>query len=1203
MGDVSDHERRFREEERRFRAQVDEEVALNRARLQASSRDEEDEDFCRICRTPGDESNPLYYPCACSGSIKYVHQDCLLQWLNHSNTRSCEVCKHAFSFSPVYAENAPAQLPVGELVMGAALRVARGFHFVLRLALVLCVWLLFIPYCTCWLARLAFVRGISAAYSLFLSRCTSSLYLTDCVYGSFLSAAIVFVFLGATSLRDHLRHRREQAEELENDVGVGHVGQRFPEDIRPDERHRHAVLLPGEGGEANVPGEAGPLVQGQGFLPGVWHDQGADDVAARGQGNGPRGGLADFGNQDMEMGDPAEDLPFEELVGMQGPLINLFENAITVLVSNCVFLFLVLAVPFTLGRMSLAATAYLMPPAGGAGSSGMPGSLAPPAPEQLFSLASNTTLAQMLDSKTTWMGNSAALGDASRATWLPDGVLEPSEKGFCTVPAKEASSAPPAGIQGGEVGVLFAGDSESQGGANKAGSALLPGGVKGTGNATGSSSAVLQHNPALSDAVIVAIGYGVIIVAVATYVCGVLLIRYMRGGSSNDGVHGQIYSAAEAAPNAARQVVAGLRYVGVPIKVGGLLLVELGVFPLLCGWWLDVCTMGLFGATLQQRTAFLASMPLVSVFLHWFVGITYMLQVSIFVGLLREVLRHGVLAFLRDPADPNYNPFRDLIDDPLPKHARRVLLSVVVYGNLIVMLIYAPARLALALSPSMFPLNWRFSDPFAEISADMLLFHVCVPFTIEHFRPRSTLKRVLRLWVSSVGTALGLAEYLLPPPDGTHAAANDRGLPGGGNDLGRQLLLGPPPPPPMAPLPAPGMAQEGPAEAESEAKTGQSERGRDDEDFAVRIALLLLAAWTTLLVFNTSMTVVPVLIGRAVFGWFTRLPFTQGAQCNDVYAFGIGCYVLWGALAGVRYAAGYLRTHDVSVLAAQIFKWACIVAKSAALLSLWIGVVPVLLGLLFELLLLIPLRVPVDESPVILLYQDWAFGLVFLKVWTRLVMMGQADLIVNDTWRRKLERVRADGFANLHALWVLRNIIVPVLVNLLTALCVPFVLARGLVPLLGFPLLVESAVYRFAWIGSLALTLAWYGICRAHKWVLELHNTIRDDRYLVGRRLHNFGPVKPRVDTNRALFQSAAGGAAAADDESYEEANSELSGQESDWYHSSLEDNGDSEEARASGQSSGESLIRVDGSVSWRGGSSSRGVGADRQVGDGSLGN
>lgn len=53
--------------------------------------DDEEGDVCRICRNPGELDNPLRYPCACSGSIKFVHQDCLLQWLNHSNARQCEV--------------------------------------------------------------------------------------------------------------------------------------------------------------------------------------------------------------------------------------------------------------------------------------------------------------------------------------------------------------------------------------------------------------------------------------------------------------------------------------------------------------------------------------------------------------------------------------------------------------------------------------------------------------------------------------------------------------------------------------------------------------------------------------------------------------------------------------------------------------------------------------------------------------------------------------------------------------------------------------------------------------------------------------------------------------------------------------------------------------------------------------------------------
>ena len=55
--------------------------------------EEEEGDVCRICRNRGDEDHPLRYPCACSGSTKFVHQHCLLQWLDHSNSRQCEVIK------------------------------------------------------------------------------------------------------------------------------------------------------------------------------------------------------------------------------------------------------------------------------------------------------------------------------------------------------------------------------------------------------------------------------------------------------------------------------------------------------------------------------------------------------------------------------------------------------------------------------------------------------------------------------------------------------------------------------------------------------------------------------------------------------------------------------------------------------------------------------------------------------------------------------------------------------------------------------------------------------------------------------------------------------------------------------------------------------------------------------------------------------
>lgn len=53
-------------------------------------------DICRICHCESDIHNPLLTPCYCAGSLKYVHQTCLQQWLTASETSTCELCKFPF---------------------------------------------------------------------------------------------------------------------------------------------------------------------------------------------------------------------------------------------------------------------------------------------------------------------------------------------------------------------------------------------------------------------------------------------------------------------------------------------------------------------------------------------------------------------------------------------------------------------------------------------------------------------------------------------------------------------------------------------------------------------------------------------------------------------------------------------------------------------------------------------------------------------------------------------------------------------------------------------------------------------------------------------------------------------------------------------------------------------------------------------------
>jgi hypothetical protein len=41
----------------------------------------------------------------------------------------------------------------------------------------------------------------------------------------------------------------------------------------------------------------------------------------------------------------------------------------------------------------------------------------------------------------------------------------------------------------------------------------------------------------------------------------------------------------------------------------------------------------------------------------------------------------------------------------------------------------------------------------------MILFKICIPFSIEHFRSRETVKKMLFHWFTIVGWALGLTKF------------------------------------------------------------------------------------------------------------------------------------------------------------------------------------------------------------------------------------------------------------------------------------------------------------------------------------------------------------------------------------------------------------------------------------------------------------
>lgn len=127
--------------------------------------DDDDDDACRICRgraEPG--SAPLLSPCACDGSIAFVHEDCLEEWLRHTHASSCELCGVEFHFEPLLAPDAPRELPRWKLALALGQRLSRFGPVLGRWLAVFLLWGIFLPLAI-WCAPCGAVPAATAPHT------------------------------------------------------------------------------------------------------------------------------------------------------------------------------------------------------------------------------------------------------------------------------------------------------------------------------------------------------------------------------------------------------------------------------------------------------------------------------------------------------------------------------------------------------------------------------------------------------------------------------------------------------------------------------------------------------------------------------------------------------------------------------------------------------------------------------------------------------------------------------------------------------------------------------------------------------------------------------------------------------------------------------------------------------------------------------
>uniref|UniRef100_A0A8C9TNY4 RING-type E3 ubiquitin transferase n=1 Tax=Scleropages formosus TaxID=113540 RepID=A0A8C9TNY4_SCLFO len=869
-------------------------------------------DICRVCRSEGTPDKPLYHPCVCTGSIKFIHQECLVQWLKHSRKEYCELCKHRFAFTPIYSPDMPSRLPVQDIFAGLVTSIGTAIRYWFHYTLVAFAWLGVVPLTACRIYKCLFTGSVSSLLTLPLDMLSTENLLADCLQGCFVVTCTLCAFISLVWLREQIVHGGapqwlEQNQQQPANA-AGPANQAPGAGLRPAENPA-APPAPDD-----PPGDnAAAAAEAHDVLPDPAQDLEADigdedEGVAEDGGDGNNGAQDDMNWNALEWDRAAEELTWERMLGLDGSLVFL-EHVFWVVSLNTLFILVFAFCPYHIGHFSVVGLGF-----------------------------ENYVKASHFDGLITTI-----------------------------------------------------------------------------------------------------VGY--VLLAVTLIVCHGLaaLVRFQRS----------------------RRLL-GVCYI--VVKVSLLVVVEIGVFPLICGWWLDICSLEMFDATLKDREQSFKSAPGTTMFLHWLVGMVYVFYFASFILLLREVLRPGVLWFLRNLNDPDFNPVQEMIHLPIYRHLRRFILSVVVFGSIVLLMLWLPIRIIKQVFPSFLPYNvMLYSDaPVSELSLELLLLQVVLPALLEQGHTRQWLKGLVRAWTVSAGYLLDLHSYLLGDQEenennGNQQARNNNNaapVVGEGLHAAHQAIL----------------QQGGPV-------------GFQPYHRPLKFPFRLTCASVCSTMFA----------GRCLMSFWTG-----GAKVHELYTAACGLYVCWLTIRAVTVMLAWMP-QGRRVILLKVQEWMLMIIKTLIVAVLLAGVIPLLLGLLFELVIVAPLRVPLDQTPLFYPWQDWALGVLHAKIIAAITLMGP------QWWLKTvIEQVYANGIRNIDLHFIIRKLAAPVIAVLLLSLCVPYVITAGIVPIIGVTVemqnLVQRRIYPFLLMVVMLMGILSFQI-RQFK---RLYEHIKNDKYLVGQRLVNY---------------------------------------------------------------------------------------------------
>ena len=296
-------------------------------------------------------------------------------------------------------------------------------------------------------------------------------------------------------------------------------------------------------------------------------------------------------------------------------------------------------------------------------------------------------------------------------------------------------------------------------------------------------------------------------------------------------------------------------------------------------------------------------------------------------------------------------------------------------------------------------------------------------------------------------------------------------------------------------------------------------------NFALKItAFIILLSFSFTIVFSLVFSV-PIFLARNTICLF----FGRRVLISDIYCFFMGLLSTIFLVAMYPRVERKLAHNHVTIIkhlhASLLFKnllyFLPKILSLFFLSSVWIVCIPFAVGLLMEKTFFVPMRVfSMEETPIYFYYQDWAIGILIVKIWYQLSRVTTMPVFSHPSVHKFVQEIERQGFLSSlnfeNTVSLIFEVGFPLLCKLLVVLLSPLVFIKGLFALImGYT---ESTVamieiyYRFIYMAMFVGTLLTFLISELMNCAKDLHTKLRDEKYLLGKELNNYDNARKQEE-------------------------------------------------------------------------------------------